>query len=262
MFHPTQTALDIFGDKNKSDARRRCQPGPGADAESVLLFDMHLKVAIAYLVVYQGLKAMPFCRDQLVPLMEAGGYPLSLIEDGDPSTDTPWGLAKAYADEIDAYLIENDGWNADGSMSRDFNRVPFSDFDITDSEGNSWEKYVPRNTPYKVSRLGRRCPREVLAVRSARLAQRSWFLEMRRQNCYRDRSLHSCTSFIAAAETIVPWICSAGTGYHRAVRDFLNPLVVFPFAIFVVGTAPDGVAMSRGTIERNFYTEGHGPKFG
>ena len=51
MFHPTETALDVFGDKSTSDARRRCQPGAGEDST---LFDLHLRVAIVYTFVYSG----------------------------------------------------------------------------------------------------------------------------------------------------------------------------------------------------------------
>lgn len=91
MFHPNQVALDIFGDRQTSDGRRRCQPEEG---ESRALFDMHLRVAIVYALVYGGLQAMPYCLSLVEPLMEAAGHPLSLVLDGEPSIDTPWGLAK------------------------------------------------------------------------------------------------------------------------------------------------------------------------
>lgn len=155
MFHPNQEALDIFGDKKTSRARRRCQPSSD-DEEATLLFDLHLRVAIIYAVVYGGIQDMPFCREKLEALMEERGHPLSLVLEGTPSTDTPWGLAKAYVDEVNAYLTQNDGWNADGSMGRQFNRVPFSDFAMTDSAGNSWTPYTPKNNPYEVSH-GRQC---------------------------------------------------------------------------------------------------------
>lgn len=62
--------------------------------------------------------------------------------------------AKAYIDEINAYLNENDGWNADGTLGgREFNLVPFSDFSYRDSSGNKWGGYTPKNSPYKVLRL-------------------------------------------------------------------------------------------------------------
>lgn len=141
MFHTNNVALDIFGDTDTSDARRRCQP---TTVEETSLFDLHLRVAILYTFVYGGLQGMPYCIDLVDPLMSAAGHPLSLIllED-DPSVDTPWGLAKAYVDEVIEFLTANDGWNADGSKSRDYNRTPFSDYPITDSAGNSWTPYTP-----------------------------------------------------------------------------------------------------------------------
>ncbi|CAN0217950.1 unnamed protein product, partial [Scytosiphon promiscuus] len=149
--------LDIFGDKETSDNRRRCQPEDDDDDEQKLLFLLHYRVAEIYAVVGAALKSMPFCRETIEPLMESRGHPLSFLEDGDEdsvNTSMPWGLGRAYGDEIWAYLTENDGWNADGSMGgREFNRVPFSgDFSMTDSEGNSWTPYEPKNTPYEFTK--------------------------------------------------------------------------------------------------------------
>lgn len=94
---------------------------------------------------------MPYCFDPLDAEMEKRGHPLSLILEGEQSVVKPWGLAKAYFDETLAFLDENDGWNADGSMNREYNRVPFSDFSLTDSAGNSWTPYRPINSIHKVS---------------------------------------------------------------------------------------------------------------
>lgn len=90
MFHPNNKALDIFGDKDTSDARRRCQPDQD-DAEGQLLFDLHLGVSIIYAAVYGGYLAMPYCADVLEGLLDERGHPLSLLLlDGDsgqsPST--------------------------------------------------------------------------------------------------------------------------------------------------------------------------------
>eukprot|EP00752_Nemacystus_decipiens_P008074 g7217.t1 len=149
MFRPSP-ALDIFGDGE----RRRCTPDDDADEDSLQLFDLHLRGAVIYAAGYAAIQAMPFCTE-LTALMEQRGHPLSLLE-GDQSADTPWGIAKAYIDEINAYLTTNDGWNADGSMGgREANLVPFSDFSIEDSEGNKWKGYTPKNTPYKLSRKNR-----------------------------------------------------------------------------------------------------------
>lgn len=134
-------ALDIFGDKETSDARRRCQPDEGDESARVLM-DMHLSVAVLYAIGYMGWKHMPWCADQIVAEMETVGCPMSLVAvaegDPEPSTDTPWGLAKAYIDETMSFLSEHDGWNADGSMGgKEVNRIPFTgDFSFVDSAGS------------------------------------------------------------------------------------------------------------------------------
>ena len=141
MFELNGMALDIFGDKATSDSRRRCQPADG-DEDGRVLMDMHLSVTILYSVAYIGLQYMPWCTDVITAAMEEVGCPVSFLAiaegDPEPSTDTPWGLAKAYIDETMSFLTENDGWNADGSMGgREFNRVPFNgDFSFADSAGN------------------------------------------------------------------------------------------------------------------------------
>ena len=150
MFHPNLKALDIFGDKETSDARRRCQPDED-DADGQLLFDLHMRVTFMYTIMYAGLQAMPFCAEDVELIMEERGHPLSLIRQEATSSHTPWGLAKAYVNETIAYMLEHDGWNADGSKGRDFNRIPFSDYAAKDSAGNTWTPYQPQNSPYKVS---------------------------------------------------------------------------------------------------------------
>lgn len=152
MFHANSKALDIFGDKTTSNDRRRCQPDED-DEEGQLLYNLHLGVTIIYTAVYGGYQYMPFCADILENLMEERGHPLSLLLEGNAGIDTPWGLAKAYIDETSAYLVENDGWNSDGSLSRNHNRIPFSDFSVEDSAGNSWRPYRPQNSPYEVRHL-------------------------------------------------------------------------------------------------------------
>ncbi|CAM9338597.1 unnamed protein product [Ectocarpus sp. 8 AP-2014] len=145
--------LNIFGDRQTSDERRRCYPDT---PETIELFSLHYKVAALYVLAHAALKAMPFCHAEIDPLMLGLDHPMSFMEKGEDAsidTSTPWGLAQAYVDEVWDYLTANDGWNADGSMGgREFNRVPFSgDFSMTDSEGNSWTPYVPRNSPYEVT---------------------------------------------------------------------------------------------------------------
>lgn len=57
MFNPNGVALDIFGDKATSDARRRCQPAEG-DEDGRVLLDMHLSVATLYMLAYAGWQYM------------------------------------------------------------------------------------------------------------------------------------------------------------------------------------------------------------
>ncbi len=141
MFHPNGVALDIFGDKATSDARRRCQPAEGDESARVLM-DLHLATAIMYAYAYDALLHRPGCAEPITLMMDEIGCPLSLaaVAEGDPepSTDTPWGLAKACVDETYSFLNEHDGWNSDGGMGgKEFNRIPFSgDFSFTDSAGN------------------------------------------------------------------------------------------------------------------------------
>lgn len=152
MFHINSKALDIFGDKETSNARRRCLPDEN-DADAQFLFDLHRRVTFIYTIIYAGIQAMPYCAKELERLMQEQGHPLSLIMQEGTSIDTPWGLAKAYVTETVAYMLENDGWNADGSKSRDFNRIPFSDYAVKDSAGNTWTPYQPQNSPYEVTKL-------------------------------------------------------------------------------------------------------------
>jgi len=141
MFEPNGVALDIFGDKETSDARRRCQPAEG-DEGSREIFDLHLAVTILYSLAYIGSEYMPWCTDQIIATMEEVGCPVSLLDvaegDPEPSTATPWGLAKAYIDETMSFMAEHDGWNSDGGLGgKEFNRVPYTgDFYFKDSAGN------------------------------------------------------------------------------------------------------------------------------
>ncbi|CAM9482619.1 unnamed protein product [Ectocarpus fasciculatus] len=146
--------LNIFGDEKTTAERRRCQDN--MDEDQALLFLLHYRVAEMYAFAELALKSMPFCRDAMEPLMAARGHPLSFLEDGDDEnidTSTPWGLGRAYANEMWDYLAANDGWNSDGSLGgKEFNRIPFSgDFTLTDSQGNAWTPYIPCNTPYKLT---------------------------------------------------------------------------------------------------------------
>lgn len=139
MFEPNEVALDIFGDEDTSDARRRCQPTEATESGPALI-NLHMSAAVLYAAAYFGWKHTPWCAELLTTQMIEVGCPLSLVteDEAEPSTDTPWGLAKAYIDETVSFLTEFDGWNADGGMGgKEFNRVPFTgDFCYEDSAGN------------------------------------------------------------------------------------------------------------------------------
>lgn len=85
-------------------------------------------------------------------------------------------LAKAFVDEINAFLTANDGWNADGSMGgRQANLVPFTgDFSFEDSEGNQWKGYTPQNTPYKARKTEEQRPGGWFRLRTIHLPVLTW----------------------------------------------------------------------------------------
>ncbi|CAN0141131.1 unnamed protein product, partial [Discosporangium mesarthrocarpum] len=150
-FHPT--AIDVFGDVAFSNSVRRCQPDTG-DSDGNDLFDLHLKVASLFSVAYAGVRFLPTCQENIEADMEGLGFWMNLLE-AKVDLETPWGLAKATVDKIYDFLLENDGWNADGRLDRDFNLIPFSDLNAEDAEGNSWEPYTPCNSPWKLKRKHR-----------------------------------------------------------------------------------------------------------
>eukprot|EP00536_Pseudo-nitzschia_multiseries_P018310 jgi/Psemu1/70504/estExt_Genemark1.C_23710002 len=127
-YHPH--ALNIWG----QDTNRICQDG---DQEALKL---HNEVAIAYAFYYSAVEIVPWSKPVLQPILESFGILVSNldIEPVDPST--PWGLAKIVVDEMTASVVE-DGWNADGSLSNDYNELPYSDFDLVGENGEVYSKY-------------------------------------------------------------------------------------------------------------------------
>ena len=61
-------------------------------------------------------------------------------------TDTPWGLPSALVGEAYQFSIF-DGWNADGSLSRTFNKIPYQDF----RDDN--DRYIPSNSPWSLDEI-------------------------------------------------------------------------------------------------------------
>ena len=141
MFEPT--ALDHFGDVQKSDARRRCANAP--------LFALHRRVTLAHTLYETFRTVLPPVAEAFSQVTATWGLDVKRCAN-DPSAAgcddvaTPWGLALTLAKERD-FFRANHGWNVDGSYDREFNRIPYSD----------WREnpYAPRNPPFGKLKLKR-----------------------------------------------------------------------------------------------------------
>ena len=70
---------------------------------------------------------IPGLNDIVTNLMDnVLNLPMSNLLDN-PEISTPWVLAKATVDGMAEYA-KSDGWNSDGSMTHEFNKMQFSDF--------------------------------------------------------------------------------------------------------------------------------------
>jgi len=119
MYHPT--ALDIWG----HDDNRICIDNFASEEEK----NIHEQVAVAYTFAYSATIIAPGSKDTITDIMD-NLLKLPMINlDGSPDIGTPWGLAKRIVDQMSDYA-ESDGWNADGSLNHDFNKMPFSDFNF------------------------------------------------------------------------------------------------------------------------------------
>mmetsp|Transcript_43908 Transcript_43908/g.101496 ORF Transcript_43908/g.101496 Transcript_43908/m.101496 type:complete len:575 (-) Transcript_43908:154-1878(-) len=144
-FHPT--ALEPFGRVDVSAARRRC--GATVDyavdktANSRYL---HRQVSLAYTVAWGVSATLPNADVAMIRSILAGWKLDYDICDkaGIDCTDisTPWGLARSMIDEQTDFFAF-DGWNADGSYSREFNKRPYEDWRA--------RPYVPKNTPFELT---------------------------------------------------------------------------------------------------------------
>ena len=128
-YHPA--ALDIWG----QDTHRICQ-----DGESEYL-NLHEEVALAYAFYYSAIVLIPPSEDIMKPIFESMRLPASFLDFGNPDPSTPWGLAKIAVDEMAAF-VEDDGWNADGKLTTEFNPLPYSDFSIVGDNGAAYNPYV------------------------------------------------------------------------------------------------------------------------
>lgn len=116
----------------------------------------HETVTAAYAFAYFGFIIDPTLKDGIAKVMENMlGLPVSKL-DGNPDPGTPWGLAKATVEESIAFGA-SDGWNADGSLTNMFNKMPYSDFDFVDNNGGAYRAYKTRKNRRSVryNRFGR-----------------------------------------------------------------------------------------------------------
>lgn len=139
-FHPT--ALDRFARIAESAARRRCAP---TNPEEEEFFELHraISLAFAFSSLIQ-LTTPPTIKEDIRNLMSSWGLQEDICpgSPGCDTADTPWGLAQAISEDV-MLFAKLDGWNADGSLSRSFNKIPFEDY--------RRRPYVPVNTPWRLS---------------------------------------------------------------------------------------------------------------
>lgn len=132
-----ENALERFGRKDLTDEWRRCTPT--SDAE-ISRFDLHRRVSLMYALSEAFRRIAPSTVGASNDLLSSFGLNASICPGGAgcETTETPWGLVKVIADDA-MDIFSRDGWNADGGLSRQFNRIAYQDF--RDSP------YVPRNPP-------------------------------------------------------------------------------------------------------------------
>lgn len=135
-------ALERFGRRDVSAARRRCARESGN-------LPVHRRVSLAYALMLAGSFIVPGSRGALEKLLRGWGLDPARCPGGAGcgNVRTPWGLAWAAFQDVRAFGAV-DGWNADGSLSRQFNRVPYEDY-------RRAGRYVPRNSPWRLAFLDR-----------------------------------------------------------------------------------------------------------
>ena len=114
MYHPK--ALDIFGKKDMQICDNF-----SSDEEKIV----HEQVAIAYTFAYSAITIVPACKPAIDDVMNNFlKLPMSYLDNDVEDLGAPWALARARVDQMTAFA-QNDGWNADGSMT---NECKFLDF--------------------------------------------------------------------------------------------------------------------------------------
>lgn len=145
-----EKAIDALGHKELWDSRRFCRP----DTTSTDAFILHRRAAYAYAILFitrvMNAKNKPVIEatEKLCGLWGLDLSKCSRESDCD-SNDTPWGLAHTLVEEMKTWMA-NDGWNLDGSLSREYNKRPYSD----------WREkpYSPSNAPWNVTDVTRWTP--------------------------------------------------------------------------------------------------------
>lgn len=114
--------MDLFGRAALSEERRRCS------VEDASVFEQHLQTTLAYSVLWAMISFIGPVDGAFENLAAQWGLDLNICDTMDCSDiSTPWGLA--YSLLTDAKTIfSKDGWNADGSLSSTFNRIPYADW--------------------------------------------------------------------------------------------------------------------------------------
>lgn len=120
-----ETALELFGRKDVSESRRRCQD---LDHD---LFAQHRQVTLAYSTVWHLITFIPTVAKEIRELaVDVFKMDLDICESQDHDcTDitTPWGMAHLMLqDSIE--IFSKDGWNVDGNYTAEFDKLPFSDW--------------------------------------------------------------------------------------------------------------------------------------
>lgn len=132
-----ERALDVWGNDQPV---RFCPDSPDVA--------LHRSVTLAYICYMSFSFAFPEIRRALDTLVTPWGInPQQCFDASMPKAcqdmTTPWGLAFfRYRQMLD--WVSRDGWNGDGSINREFNRIPFQDW--------TRNPYIPRNNPWNLRR--------------------------------------------------------------------------------------------------------------
>ncbi|CDF41387.1 PAP2/haloperoxidase-like protein [Chondrus crispus] len=111
-------------------------------------FALYRSVALAYITHMCFSNSFPELRAEFDSLVTPWGINPKLCTDSSKPNacgdiNTPWGLAfLRYRQFLD--WTSRDGWNRDGAISREYNRIPFQDW--------TQDPYVPENTPWELKK--------------------------------------------------------------------------------------------------------------